>query len=72
MPLHQIDFLTQCFQLKCICIREWIYKLFQEEDEIEYTEEEEAIKTNLETEEPLSNEVMDNILQQWWHKEPFK
>ena len=44
----------------------------KEEEEVEYNEEEEAIKNNLETEEALSNEVLDSILQQWWHKEPFK
>lgn len=46
--------------------------LIQEAEEIEYSEEEEAIKNNIENEEPLSNEVLDNILPNWWHKEPFK
>lgn len=44
----------------------------QEEEEVEYTEEEEAIKNNLESEEPLPAEVLDNILQPFWHKEPYK
>lgn len=44
----------------------------QEEEEIQYTEEEEAIKNNLESEEPLPAEVLDNILQPFWQKEPFK
>ncbi|XP_050391523.2 adenylate kinase 9 [Patella vulgata] len=44
----------------------------EEEIEIEFTEDEEAIKANLESDEPLPSEVMDNILTQWWHKEPFK
>jgi len=46
--------------------------LYQEEEEVEYTEEEEAIKANLETEEALSDDVLNNILPQWWNKEPFK
>jgi adenylate/nucleoside-diphosphate kinase len=45
---------------------------WQEEEEIEYTEEEDAIKSNLESEEPLPAEVLDNILQPFWQKEPFK
>lgn len=45
---------------------------FQDEEEVEYTEEEESIKNNLESDEPLSNEVLENILPNWWQKEPFK
>lgn len=39
---------------------------------MEFTEEEEAIKANLESDEPLPAEVLDTILPAWWNKEPFK
>ena len=42
------------------------------EPEPEFTEDEEAIKANLESEEALPNEVIDKILPDWWKKEPFK
>lgn len=44
----------------------------QEEEEPELTEDEEAIKANLESSEALPPELLDNILNQWWTKEPFK
>merc|ERR1712129_251345 len=36
------------------------------------TEEEEAIKAYLESDEPLPNELLDKIVSEWWNKEPFK
>ena len=48
------------------------YIFQQEEEEIEYTEEEEAIKNNLESDEAIPAEVLDTIVPQWWNKEPFK
>lgn len=42
------------------------------EPEPELTEEEEAIKANLEGDEPLPAEVLDNIIPHWWQREPFK
>jgi adenylate/nucleoside-diphosphate kinase len=44
----------------------------KEEEEVEFTEEEEAIKANLESDEPLPAEVLDTIIPAWWNKEPFK
>ena len=44
----------------------------EEEEAIELTEEEEAIKTSLENSDTLSNEILDTIIPQWWNKEPFK
>ncbi|XP_077977825.1 adenylate kinase 9-like isoform X2 [Glandiceps talaboti] len=44
----------------------------EEEPEVEFTEEEEAIKANLQEDEPLPPEVLDNIVPEWWNKEPFK
>ena len=45
---------------------------FQEDEEPELTEDEEAIKANLESADPLPPELLDNIMAQWWNKEPFK
>ncbi|KGL84237.1 Adenylate kinase 9, partial [Tinamus guttatus] len=42
------------------------------EQEIELTEEEEAIKANLVENEALPPEVLDNIVLDWWTKEPFR
>ena len=53
------------------CICNVVYHL-QEQEEVEYTEEEEAIKNNIESDEALSNDILDNIVPNWWHKEPFK
>ncbi|KAK7500075.1 hypothetical protein BaRGS_00008622, partial [Batillaria attramentaria] len=44
----------------------------EEEPEVEYTEEEEAIKTSLENNDSLAPEFLENIVAQWWQKEPFK
>lgn len=44
----------------------------QEEESIELTESEEAIKAYLEDNEPLPTHVLDNIIQVWWKSEPFK
>lgn len=44
----------------------------KEEEEVEFTEEEEAIKANIENEDPLSDDILNNIVPDWWHKEPFK
>ncbi|KAM6280202.1 adenylate kinase 9 [Porphyrio hochstetteri] len=40
--------------------------------EVELTEEEEAIKANLMNNEALPPEVLDNIVLDWWRKEPFR
>ena len=44
----------------------------EEEEVVELTEEEEAIKASLEATESLAPEILDNIVPQWWNKEPFK
>lgn len=43
-----------------------------EEMEVEMTEDEEMIKASLENNDSLPPEVLDNIVPQWWLKEPFK
>ncbi|XP_068016605.1 adenylate kinase 9-like isoform X3 [Melanerpes formicivorus] len=40
--------------------------------EVELTDEEEAIKANLVDNEELPAEVLDNIVPDWWRKEPFR
>ncbi|XP_074779446.1 adenylate kinase 9 [Athene noctua] len=40
--------------------------------EVELTDEEEAIKANLMDNKALSPEVLDNIVPDWWRKEPFR
>ncbi|KAF1512630.1 Adenylate kinase 9, partial [Eudyptula albosignata] len=40
--------------------------------EVELTDEEEAIKANLVDNEALPPEVLDNIVLDWWRKEPFR
>ncbi|KAK2534820.1 Zbtb24 [Columba guinea] len=40
--------------------------------ELELTEEEEAIKANLVDNQELPPEVLDNIVPDWWRKEPFR
>ncbi|XP_052637201.1 adenylate kinase 9-like isoform X6 [Harpia harpyja] len=40
--------------------------------EVELTDEEEAIKANLMDNEALPPEVLDNIVLDWWRKEPFR
>ncbi|XP_064026093.1 adenylate kinase 9 [Pogoniulus pusillus] len=40
--------------------------------EVQLTEEEEAIKANLVDNEALPAEVLDNIVPDWWRKEPFR
>ncbi|KAI8508321.1 adenylate kinase [Branchiostoma belcheri] len=42
------------------------------EEEIPLTEDEEAIKNNLESEDALPPDVLDKIVPEWWNKEPFK
>ena len=44
----------------------------EEEEEVELTEDEEAIKAYLETGETLPNELLDKIVAPWWNEEPFK
>ncbi|XP_023564433.1 adenylate kinase 9 [Octodon degus] len=39
--------------------------------EVQLTEEEEAIKSSLIDSEPLSAEILEVILSEWWHKEPI-
>ena len=43
-----------------------------EEEEVEFTEDEEAIKNYLETGDPLPTELLDKIVTSWWKEEPFK
>ncbi|XP_069090617.1 adenylate kinase 9 isoform X2 [Pleurodeles waltl] len=43
-----------------------------EKEEVVLTEDEEAIKSYLAANEPLSAEVLDRIVTQWWAKEPFR
>ncbi|GAB1295055.1 Nucleoside-diphosphate kinase [Apodemus speciosus] len=40
--------------------------------EVQFTEEEEAIKLSLTDNEPLPSEVLDPILSEWWLKEPIR
>ncbi|XP_016073041.1 PREDICTED: adenylate kinase 9 [Miniopterus natalensis] len=40
--------------------------------EVQFTEEEEAIKLSLMENEPLSPEILDPILSEWWFKEPIR
>ncbi|KAM6354917.1 adenylate kinase 9 [Podargus strigoides] len=40
--------------------------------EMELTDEEEAIKANLVDNKALPSEVLDNIVPDWWRKEPFR
>lgn len=40
--------------------------------EVDLTDEEEAIKANLMDNEALPPEVLDNIVLDWWRKEPFR
>ncbi|XP_031467146.1 adenylate kinase 9 isoform X2 [Phasianus colchicus] len=40
--------------------------------EVELTDEEEAIKANLMDGQPLPPEILDNIVPDWWRKEPFR
>ncbi|XP_054857615.1 adenylate kinase 9 isoform X2 [Eublepharis macularius] len=42
------------------------------EKEFQLTDEEEAIKANLVENEALPPEVLDNIVPEWWTKEPFR
>lgn len=44
----------------------------KEEEEVEYIEEEEVIKFNLEFDEFFFVEVLDIIFFVWWNKELFK
>ncbi|XP_053155672.1 adenylate kinase 9 isoform X5 [Hemicordylus capensis] len=43
-----------------------------QDKEMQLTDEEEAIKANLIENEPLPAEVLDNIVPEWWTKEPFR
>ncbi|KAL1770118.1 adenylate kinase 9, partial [Sigmodon hispidus] len=40
--------------------------------DVQFTEEEEAIKLSLMENEPLSSEILDSILSEWWLKEPIR
>ncbi|XP_042667754.1 adenylate kinase 9 [Centrocercus urophasianus] len=44
----------------------------ESKQEVELTDEEEAIKANLMDAQPLPPEVLDNIVPDWWRKEPFR
>ncbi|KAM6460290.1 adenylate kinase 9 isoform 2-T2 [Liasis olivaceus] len=43
-----------------------------QEKEMQLTDEEEAIKANILENEPIPMEVLDNIVLDWWMKEPFR
>lgn len=45
---------------------------FQKEEEIVFTEDEEAIKATLESNEPLPTELLDSIIKPWWTMEPYR
>ncbi|XP_037014937.2 adenylate kinase 9 isoform X1 [Artibeus jamaicensis] len=40
--------------------------------EVQFTEEEEAIRLNIMENEPLPPEILDAILSEWWFKEPIR
>ena len=44
----------------------------EDEPPIECTDFEENIRNNILNDEPLSKEVLDAILPQWWNEEPYK
>ncbi|NXC44701.1 KAD9 kinase, partial [Penelope pileata] len=44
----------------------------ESKQEVELTDEEEAIKANLMNSEPLPPEILGKILPDWWTKEPFR
>ncbi|BFZ09241.1 hypothetical protein BsWGS_12280 [Bradybaena similaris] len=44
----------------------------EKEEILELTEDEEAIKAYLESNEPLPNELLDKIITSWWTWEPYK
>ncbi|XP_076819346.1 adenylate kinase 9-like isoform X2 [Clavelina lepadiformis] len=44
----------------------------EEEERIEFTDEEEAIRNNLIEDDPLSPEILERIVCPWWKKEPYK
>lgn len=39
---------------------------------MQFTEEEEAIKLSLMENEPLTSEILDPMLSEWWLKEPMR
>ncbi|XP_062488517.1 adenylate kinase 9 [Pezoporus occidentalis] len=47
-------------------------KTKKSKQEVTLTPEEEAIKANLMDKDPLPPEVLDNIVLDWWKKEPFR
>ncbi|NXL85398.1 KAD9 kinase, partial [Alectura lathami] len=44
----------------------------ESKQEVELTDEEEAIRANLMDSKPLPAEILDNIVPGWWRKEPFR
>jgi len=50
------------------------YQQVEEEAEVEFNEEEEAIKSYLEggMEDMLPGEILEKVLGEFWEKEPFK
>uniref|UniRef100_A0A8C2TCB1 Adenylate kinase 9 n=1 Tax=Coturnix japonica TaxID=93934 RepID=A0A8C2TCB1_COTJA len=44
----------------------------ESKQEVEFTDEEEAIKASLMDAQPLPPEILDNIVPDWWKKEPFR
>ena len=48
------------------------YTMKEEEEEVTYTEDEEAIIAYLKEDDPLPNELLEKIISEWWKKEPFR
>ena len=44
----------------------------EEEEKFDLTDEEEAIRANLVNDEPLPVEVLQNIIPDFWRKEPYR
>lgn len=65
--LSQVDLFSFCF----VCLFSFVVD-FLYIKEVELTDEEEAIKANLMDSEALPPEVLDNIVLDWWNKEPFR
>lgn len=42
------------------------------EEEVQLTEDEEAIIAYLKEDESLPSELLDKVVTDWWKKEPFK
>lgn len=67
----QLFLLFLSFFFCCFCCFSFVMDLLYIK-EVELTDEEEAIKANLMDAQPLPPEVLDNIVPDWWRKEPFR